>query len=243
MSPLERWKVAFRVEDMRLPVDAGELEIVCCEWDTAAVSHIGVEKANCVFNSAALQELRRRYVGSDDLCVEIKWNNASMRRIWVLDVSTGDWISVPNRDAKKAAMSAAEVAMAKKLAQLPDELGVVVARVSSQKARRTLAAELAPAKKQMKKNAMSRLGLAVQPSDPVCKMPASPTSARTLALDGSTAQDAVQQPSPDVAHMPEMDAQRSPEVTTNSPAATPPIGIPIFKVGRSTSLSATEGQS
>lgn len=243
MSPLERWQVAFRVEDMRLPVDAGELEIVCCEWDTAAVSHIGVEKANCVFNNAALQELRRRHVGSDDLCVEIKWNNASMRRIWVLDATTGDWISVPNRDAKKAAMSAAEVAMAKKLAQLPDELVVVVARVSSQKARRALAAELAPAKKQMKKNAMSRLGLAVQPSDQACTMPASSTSARTLAFDGSAAQDAVQQPSPDAAPMHVVDAQRSPEVTTTSPPSTPPIGIPIFKIVRSTSFSASEGKS
>lgn len=242
MSPLKHWQAAFRVEDMRLPADAGELEIVCCEWDTAAVSHIGVEKANCVFNSAALQELRRRHVGLDDLCVEIKWNNASMRRIWVLDASTGDWISVPNRDAKKAAMSAAEVAMAKKLAQLPEDLGVVVARVTSHKARRALAGELASNKNQMKKNAMKRLGLVTEPSDHAGTTPVSPPLAPTSALDGTTTQDVVQQPSPEVASMHTADTQSGPEVVMTSPAASSPIGIPIFKVIRSASSSATEGR-
>lgn len=236
MSPMEHWKNAFRVEDMRLPVDAGELEIVCCEWDTALVSHIGIEKANCVFNSAALQDLRRRHPGPDDLSLEIKWNKTSMRHIWVLDATTGEWISVPNRDAKKAAMSAAEVAMAKKLAQLPEDVAAVVARVASRKARHALAAELAPAKKRMKGNALKKLGLTTQSSDQE-----TPPSAASKPADPSTS-GAGEQPSPATMSEPATSAQddaEAPMKALPSPAA---VSIPIFNFIRPASSASADGR-
>lgn len=241
MSPIERWKIAFRIEDMRLPVDAGELEIICCEWDEhVAVSHIGIEKANCIFNSAALQDLRRRHPGPDDLQVDIKWNKTSMRHIWVRDVGTGDWICVPNRDATTAAMSAAEVSIAKKLAKLPEAVAAVVQRVSSQRARHALAAQFAPNKGRMKANAMKKMGLGAQaPTTPSPPSPAQATRPPSPERDATAAAPVAQQSAPSIAEVPPWPSNpvrvAAPEPTSVA------IAIPIFQVIHQASPTFNEG--
>lgn len=164
MSPLERWKDAFTVQDLRLPLDPDELDIHCSDWDTATVSHIGIEKANCVFNNAELQALRRRHHGPDSLVVQIRWNKDRMRCVWAQDAVSKEWLEVPNTDARKATLSAEQIALEKKIANLPGDLSVVVSQVRSRKARQAIANELAAASKvRTRNNAMRKLGVTVQP--------------------------------------------------------------------------------
>jgi hypothetical protein len=238
MSPIERWQNALQVETIRLPMDAGELEIICCEWDKASVSHIGIEKANCVFNSPELQDLRRRHPGADNLSVDIKWNKRLLRHVWVLSDATGEWLCVPNRDASKAQMSAAEVAIAKKLAQLPEETAEVVKRVSSRKARHALAAELAKDKTRTKRNAMKKLGLTAQPDSKTGPADADPVS------QTSTANAPSQHPATTRAPEPEPTDDTASQQTGVPPSSPAAIQIPIFNVVKAAPmLLSTENQN
>ncbi|CAN7177336.1 Mu transposase C-terminal domain-containing protein [Variovorax paradoxus] len=238
MSPIERWQNALQVETIRFPVDAGELEIICSEWDNASVSHTGIDKANCVFNSPELQELRRRHPGADNLSVDIKWNKRLLRHIWVLSPDTREWLCIPNRDATTGQMSAAEVAIAKKLAQLPEETAEVVKRVSSRKARHALANELAKDKTRTKRNATKKLGLTVHPDSttgPTSAAPASQTSAANNAGKHHAAAPAAQTDTPG--------ASASQRASAPSPSPTA-IQIPIFNVVKvAPVLLSTEDQT
>ena len=165
MSPLKRWSDAFRLAELRLPADPDELEIICCDWDTGTVSHIGIEKANCKFNSPALQALRRRHPGPQNPVATFRWNKDSMRCVWVQDDISKEWFEVPNTDPAKVKLSAAEVALEKKINNLPGDLSVVVSQVKSRKLRQTIADGCAAAgKTRSRNNAMRKLGVEAQPT-------------------------------------------------------------------------------
>jgi hypothetical protein len=238
MSPIERWQNSLQVETIRLPMDAGELEIICCEWDNVSVSHTGIDKANCVFNSHELQELRRRHSGVDNLSVDIKWNKRLLRHIWVLSPDTREWLCVPNRDATTAQMSAAEVAIAKKLAQLPEGAAEIVKRVSSRKARHALAAELAKDKTRTKRNVVKKLGLTVQPGSKTGPTDSAPAS-QTSAADGASKHQAA----PPALGTEASEASTSQQTSTPPPSPNP-IQIPIFNVVKvAPALLSTEDQT
>lgn len=115
MSPLACWQQFFNIETTYLPVDPYELDEICCDVEMRVISHIGIELMNCVFNSHALQEIRRQAPSVENVQVKIRFNRASMAHIWVTDAKTGSRLMVANIDPKKASLSAAQVAAAQKL--------------------------------------------------------------------------------------------------------------------------------
>lgn len=242
MSPIERWQNALQVETIRLPVDAGELEIICSEWDNASVSHTGIGKGNCVFNSPELQALRRRHPGADNLSLDIKWNKRLLRHIWVLNPETREWLCVPNRDAATAQMSASEVAIAKKLAQLPEEAAEIVKQVSSRRARHALANELVKDTARTKRNALKKLGLTVHPDSATVPKDAA-LAPPPPAAEGTDARTGKQPAAAPADQTEPLGASASQSATAPLPSPAR-IQIPIFNVVKVTPvLSSTEEQT
>lgn len=97
MSPIERWNQLASPDRLNLPVELDELEIVCCDVIERTITHEGVEWNSTMFQSAALQQLRRRIPASLGFRVQVR-HSGHMARIWVRDPTDETDLEVLNAD-------------------------------------------------------------------------------------------------------------------------------------------------
>lgn len=132
-SPIDAWNERYALDRARLPGDIDELEIICCESAVRAVSHIGIELENCIFNNSALQQLRRRVAPGGKTTVRLRYNTARMDRIWVEDPVTHERFEIQNLDPTTKDLSAKQVAAQETIRRKPQPNGTVITRAQARK--------------------------------------------------------------------------------------------------------------
>ena len=164
MSPLSIWTQFFSVESARLPSDPVELAIICCTTVYRSISHIGIEIENCVFNSDALQEIRRRAPVGKPLKVQVKYNTELMSAIWVMDPASGARIEVVNPDPQTQNLSAYQVSLGVKLArEVRSDQQIIAFGEALKKMRATARTDLHAKTQTKRRNARRVLGIEVAP--------------------------------------------------------------------------------
>lgn len=132
-SPIDAWNSHYALERARLPDSFDDLEIICCMSEMRVISHVGIELLNCKFNNPALQQIRRRMPVDSDGRVKVRFNTASMRRIWVSDPMTGEYLEVLNQDPDTLDLTAEQVTALERIRRQAQSEGVILNRAQARR--------------------------------------------------------------------------------------------------------------
>lgn len=193
-SSIDAWKERYSLEQVRLPGDIDELEVICCESDTRTVSHIGIELENCVFNNSTLQQLRRRVAPGGKTKVELRYNTARMNRIWVQDPVTLQRFEVLNHDPATKDLSANQVSAMEAIRNKSQSIGTVITRAQARKRMEEIYRPLVRAKTMLeRRRALKILGLIVSESPPEKPKKSAPKARPKLKTTGNDLATAVKE--------------------------------------------------
>lgn len=151
MSPLERWKNHFSLEDTFVPISPDELQLICCDSTFRTISHIGIEIFNCIFNSHDLQLLRRIFPADQGTKVQVKYNAELLNSIWVKNPFTKEYLQVINTDPITSDMNTVQTAKLAELTRRTLNTGALLTRAKARENLIALAAPLLRAKTQMER--------------------------------------------------------------------------------------------
>jgi putative transposase len=87
------WTSSIRHEDIRLPDETTQLDVVMGRVESRTLTHKGIEFEGLFYNSPELTELRRKE--GANLAVEIRINESDIGSIYVLSPKTSKAYSVP----------------------------------------------------------------------------------------------------------------------------------------------------
>lgn len=132
-SPIDAWNAHYALDRVRLPASFDDLEVICCLSEMRVISHVGIELLNCKFNNPALQQIRRRMPVESGVRVKVRFNTASMRRIWVTDPMTGEHFEVLNQDPDTRDLSAEQVAALERIRRQAQSQGVILNRAQARR--------------------------------------------------------------------------------------------------------------
>lgn len=100
-TPAKMWTSSIRSEDIRLPDETTQLDMVMGRVESRTLTHKGIEFEGLFYNSPELTELRRKE--GANLAVEIRINESDIGSIYVLSPKTSKAYSVPALDQDYAA--------------------------------------------------------------------------------------------------------------------------------------------
>jgi putative transposase len=95
-TPSKMWTSSIRSEDIRLPDETTQLDVVMGRVESRSLTHKGIEFEGLFYNSPELTELRRKE--GTNLVVEIRVNEGDIGSIYVLSPKTSKAYSVPALD-------------------------------------------------------------------------------------------------------------------------------------------------
>jgi len=95
-TPAKMWTSSIRPEDIRLPDETTQLDVVMGRVETRTLTHKGIEFEGLFYNSPELTEMRRKE--GANLAVEIRINEGDIGSIYVLSPKTSRAYSVPALD-------------------------------------------------------------------------------------------------------------------------------------------------
>jgi putative transposase len=100
-TPAKMWTSGIRHEDIRLPDETTQLDVVMGRVESRTLTHKGIEFEGLFYNSPELTELRRKE--GSNLAVEIRINESDIGSIYVLSPKTSKAYSAPALDQGYAA--------------------------------------------------------------------------------------------------------------------------------------------
>jgi putative transposase len=92
-TPSKMWTSGIKPEDIRLPDETTQLDVVMGRMESRSLTHKGIEFEGLFYNSPELTELRRKE--GANLAVEIRVNEGDIGSIYVLSPKTSKAYSVP----------------------------------------------------------------------------------------------------------------------------------------------------
>jgi putative transposase len=95
-TPSKMWTSSIRPEDIRLPDETTQLDVVMGRVESRSLTHKGIEFEGLFYNSPELTELRRKE--GANLQVEIRINESDIGSIYVLSPKTSKAYTVPALD-------------------------------------------------------------------------------------------------------------------------------------------------
>ena len=95
-TPSKRWTSSIRPEDIRLPDETTQLDVVMGRVESRSLTHKGIEFEGLFYNSPELIELRRKE--GANLKVEIRINESDIGSIYVLSPKSSKAYSVSALD-------------------------------------------------------------------------------------------------------------------------------------------------
>jgi putative transposase len=95
-TPSKMWTSSIKPEDIRLPDETTQLDVVLGRMESRSLTHKGIEFEGLFYNSPELTELRRKE--GSNLAVEIRVNESDIGSIYVLSPKTSKAYSVPALD-------------------------------------------------------------------------------------------------------------------------------------------------
>jgi putative transposase len=99
-TPAKMWTSSIKPEDIRLPDETTQLDVVMGRVESRSLTHKGIEFEGLFYNSPELTELRRRE--GANLTVEIRINESDIGSIYVLSPKTSKAYAVPALDREYA---------------------------------------------------------------------------------------------------------------------------------------------
>jgi putative transposase len=99
-TPAKMWTSGIRPEDIRLPDETTQLDVVMGRVESRSLSHKGIEFEGLFYNSPELIELQRKE--GKKLTVEIRVNESDIGSIYVLSPKTSKAYTVPALDREYA---------------------------------------------------------------------------------------------------------------------------------------------
>jgi putative transposase len=99
-TPAKMWTSSIKPEDIRLPDETTQLDVVMGRVESRALSHKGIEFQGLFYNSPELIELQRKE--GKKLTVEIRINESDIGSIYVLSPKTSKAYSVAALDREYA---------------------------------------------------------------------------------------------------------------------------------------------
>jgi putative transposase len=99
-TPAKMWTSSIRPEDIRLPDETTQLDVVMGRVESRSLSHKGIEFEGLFYNSPELIELQRKE--GKKLTVEIRINESDIGSIYVLSPKTSKAYAVPALDREYA---------------------------------------------------------------------------------------------------------------------------------------------
>src|ERR1017187_1364864 len=99
-TPAKMWTSSIEPEDIRLPDETTQLDVVMGRVESRSLTHKGIEFEGLFYNSPELAELRRRE--GANLIVEIRINESDIGSIYVLSPKTSKAYTVPALDCEYA---------------------------------------------------------------------------------------------------------------------------------------------
>jgi putative transposase len=100
-TPAKMWTSSIRLEDIRLPDETTQIDLVMGRVESRTLTHKGIEFEGLFYNSPELTEMRRKE--GANLAVEIRINEGDIGSIYVLSPKTSRTYSVPALDQDYAA--------------------------------------------------------------------------------------------------------------------------------------------
>jgi putative transposase len=94
------WTSSIMPEDIRLPDETTQLDVVMGRVESRSLTHKGIEFEGLFYNSPELAELRRRE--GANLTVEIRINESDIGSIYILSPKTSKAYTVPALDCEYA---------------------------------------------------------------------------------------------------------------------------------------------
>lgn len=192
-SPIEAWKTLYALDRVRLPDSFDDLEVICCMSEMRVISHVGIELLNCKFNNPALQQIRRNMPMESSGRVKVRFNMASMRRIWVTDPMTGEHLEVLNQDPETQDLTAEQVTALERIRRQAQSQGVILNRAQARRKMSEHYGQLTSAMTQAaRRRTLKLLGLSEMPSASLEKpskkkaRPGNPPGVRTGPTDSSS---------------------------------------------------------
>jgi putative transposase len=99
-TPAKMWTSSIKPEDIRLPDETTQLDVVMGRVESRSLTHKGIEFEGLCYNSPELTELRRKE--GANLTVEIRVNEDDIGSIYVLSPKTSKAYTVPALDCEYA---------------------------------------------------------------------------------------------------------------------------------------------
>ena len=99
-TPAKMWTSSIKPEDIRLPDETTQLDVVMGRVESRSLSHKGIEFEGLFYNSPELIELQRKE--GKKLTVEIRVNESDIGSIYVLSPKTSKAYTVPALDREYA---------------------------------------------------------------------------------------------------------------------------------------------
>ena len=99
-TPAKMWTSSIRPEDIRLPDETTQLDVVMGRVESRSLTHKGIEFEGLFYNSPELTELRRKE--GANLIVEIRITEDDIGSIYVLSPKTSKAYTVPALDCEYA---------------------------------------------------------------------------------------------------------------------------------------------
>jgi putative transposase len=99
-TPAKMWTSSIKPEDIRLPDETTQLDVVMGRVESRSLTHKGIEFEGLFYNSPELTELRRKE--GANLAVEIRVNEDNIGSIYVLSPKTLKAYTVPALDHEYA---------------------------------------------------------------------------------------------------------------------------------------------
>ena len=232
ISRAQLWLQLARPEDLQLPANRQEFELLCTVPDYRTITHTGIAICDLkTFNSPMLQEMRMQH-GHKGVRVKIRYSPRKLDKIWFQDCNGDAWYEVLNSDRETADLSEHQVKVIHANQAMAAEEGRKITFAESRVETSKYALALFAGRTQ----AMRRAGqLLLNPEAQIPKQ--SRSAAKEFGTSKSEAAPNTLVPSnvvdfsqaaktPDAASVP---AQSSPAPATNGSGQMTPIFIPSFK--------------
>lgn len=157
ISRAQLWSQLAKPEDIQLPADQREFDLLCTVPLTRTITHTGIAICDLkTFNSEALQKMRVRH-GAQGVTVNIRYSPRKLDKLWFQEIGGDEWHEVFNRDPDTNDLSEHQIKVIHANQTLAAEQGRKITFAESRIETSKIALELVVAKTQAARRLGKRL--------------------------------------------------------------------------------------
>jgi len=157
ISRAQLWSQLARPEDIQLPANLDEFDLLCTVPLTRTITHTGIAICDLkTFNSEALQNMRIRH-GAKGVTVKIRYSPRKLDKLWFQEIGSDTWHEVLNSDPETNDLSEHQIKVIHANQAFAAEAGRKITFAESRMETSKIALELIVAKTQAARRLGQRL--------------------------------------------------------------------------------------